>query len=137
MAVSSEHAPDLGALLERVAEGDADAFASFYDATCARVFGLILRVLRDPGYSEETTQEVYAQVWRAAAGYDPAEGSAVAWVLTLAHRRARARGGQDLRSGRAGDEGAVDLAVLDRLAGRADARDRFIEVVQGVRRIAP
>ena len=87
MAVSSEHAPDLGALLERVAEGDADAFASFYDATCARVFGLILRVLRDPGYSEETTQEVYAQVWRAAAGYDSVEGSAVAWVLTLAHRR--------------------------------------------------
>ena len=26
--------------------------------------GLILRLLRDPGYSEETTQEVYLQVWR-------------------------------------------------------------------------
>ena len=88
MAASSEHAPDLGALLKRVSDGDDDAFASFYDATCARVFGLILRVLRDPGYSEETTQEVYAQVWRSASAYDPAEGSALAWLMTLAHRRA-------------------------------------------------
>ncbi|RUP32063.1 MAG: sigma-70 family RNA polymerase sigma factor [Mycolicibacterium sp.] len=88
MAASSEHTPDLGALLQLVADGDADAFASFYDATCSRVFGLVLRVLRDRGYSEEATQEVYAQVWRAAAGYDPAEGSALAWVMTLAHRRA-------------------------------------------------
>ncbi|WP_285029502.1 ECF RNA polymerase sigma factor SigK [Mycolicibacterium sp. lyk4-40-TYG-92] len=88
MAPSSERTPDLGALLRRVADGDAAAFASFYDATCARVFGLILRVLRDRGYSEETTQEVYAQVWRSAAAFDPGEGSALAWVMTLAHRRA-------------------------------------------------
>lgn len=88
MPPSSEPTPDLGALLHRVAGGDTDAFASFYDATCARVFGLILRVLRDTGYSEETTQEVYAQVWRSAAGFDPAKGSALAWVMTLAHRRA-------------------------------------------------
>lgn len=88
MAASSEHAPDLGALLRRLADGDDDAFASFYDATCARVYGLILRVLRDPGYSEETTQEVYAQVWRSASRYDPGEGSVLAWLMTLAHRRA-------------------------------------------------
>ena len=88
MPPSSEHTPDLDALLRRVADGDADAFASFYDETCARVFGLILRVLRDRGYSEEATQEVYAQVWRSAAGFDAAEGSALAWVMTLAHRRA-------------------------------------------------
>jgi RNA polymerase sigma-70 factor (ECF subfamily) len=88
MASSSERSPGLDALLRRVAAGDADAFASFYDATCARVFGLVVRVLRDSGYSEETTQDVYAQVWHSAAGFDPAEGSALAWLMTLAHRRA-------------------------------------------------
>jgi RNA polymerase sigma-70 factor (ECF subfamily) len=45
-------------------------------------------VLRDRGYSEETTQDVYLQVWRTAESYDPASGSALAWLLTLAHRRA-------------------------------------------------
>ena len=79
---------DLDVLLRRVAQRDAEAFAAFYDATRSRVFGMIARVLRDRGYSEETTQEVYLQVWRTAESYDPASGSALAWVLTLAHRRA-------------------------------------------------
>ena len=79
---------DLNSLLRRVAQHDADAFAEFYDLTSSRVFGLVARVLRDPGYSEETTQEVYLQVWRNAGNYDPAAGSALAWLLTLAHRRA-------------------------------------------------
>ena len=79
---------DLDVLLRRVAQHDAGAFAAFYDATRSRVYGMVARVLRDRGYSEETTQDVYLQVWRTAESYDPASGSALAWVLTLAHRRA-------------------------------------------------
>ncbi len=79
---------DLDVLLRRVARRDAEAFAQFYDHTKARVFGLVTRVLRDPGYSEETTQEIYLQVWHNAGGYDPAAGSPLAWLMTLAHRRA-------------------------------------------------
>ncbi|PQP49947.1 sigma factor, partial [Mycolicibacterium austroafricanum] len=75
---------ELDALLRQVAQRDAEAFAAFYDQTRARVYGLITRVLRDPGYSEETTQDVYLQVWRNAAGYDPSVGSALSWLLTLA-----------------------------------------------------
>jgi len=80
--------PDLDALLRRVAHHDSEAFAALYDATRARVYGMVSRVLRDRGYSEETTQDVYLQVWRTAESYDPASGSALAWLLTLAHRRA-------------------------------------------------
>src|SRR6185312_11963269 len=79
---------DLAALLRQVAQRDVDAFATFYDLTRARVYGLVTRVLRDPGYSEETTQDVYLQVWRSAANYDPAAGSPLAWLMTVAHRRA-------------------------------------------------
>ncbi len=79
---------ELDVLLRQVARSDAEAFAAFYDQTRSRVFGLVTKVLRDPGYSEETTQEIYLQVWRNAANYDPASGSPLAWLLTLAHRRA-------------------------------------------------
>ena len=79
---------DLDVLLRRVAQQDVEAFASFYDNTRARVFGLVVRVLRDPGYSEETTQDVYLQVWRNAANYSPSAGTPLAWLMTLAHRRA-------------------------------------------------
>src|ERR1700752_5407766 len=79
---------DLDAMLRRVARGDRDAFTTVYDLTKSRVFGLVVRVLRDAGYSEETTQEIYLEVWRSASGYDPTKGSALAWLMTMAHRRA-------------------------------------------------
>lgn len=79
---------DLEELLRQVAQRDVEAFAALYDRTRARVFGLVTRVLRDPGYSEETTQEVYLQVWRTASDYNPSAGSPLAWLMTLAHRRA-------------------------------------------------
>ncbi|OBJ96810.1 RNA polymerase subunit sigma [Mycolicibacterium conceptionense] len=88
MARSPDVSTVLDAQLRRVARGDAEAFEALYDATSARVYGLILRILRDPGYSEETAQDVYAQVWRNASDYDPQQGSALAWLMTLAHRRA-------------------------------------------------
>jgi len=82
------HSTELDALLRRVAQHDVEAFAALYDATRARVYGLITRVLRDAGYSEETTQEVYLEVWRNAASFDSSKGSALSWLMTMAHRRA-------------------------------------------------
>ncbi|WP_410873731.1 sigma-70 family RNA polymerase sigma factor [Nocardia sp. A7] len=79
---------ELAALLQRCALSDQQAFAELYDRTSARVYGLVLRVLHDPGYAEETTQEVYLQIWRTATSFDSAKGSAVTWLMTLAHRRA-------------------------------------------------
>jgi len=71
-----------------VARGDNAAFALVYDSCAAAVLGTARRVLRDPAQSEEVMQEVLLEVWRSASRFDPAVGSARAWVLTLAHRRA-------------------------------------------------
>ncbi|SDJ03506.1 RNA polymerase sigma-70 factor, ECF subfamily [Rhodococcus triatomae] len=78
----------LTTLLARIAAGERQAFGDFYSRTSSRVYGMVVRVLRDPGYSEETTQEVYLQVWRSAGSFDPNRGSALSWLITLAHRRA-------------------------------------------------
>ncbi|MFI6262603.1 ECF RNA polymerase sigma factor SigK [Micromonospora sp. NPDC051006] len=79
---------DVDDLLGRVARGDDAAFAALYDAVVGKVLGLARRVLRDPGMAEEVTQEVLVEVWRTAARFDPTRGTATAWVLTMAHRRA-------------------------------------------------
>ncbi|HEY5984901.1 MAG TPA: ECF RNA polymerase sigma factor SigK [Streptosporangiaceae bacterium] len=79
---------NLAALLSKVARGDEAAFATVYDQAAAAVFGLVRRVVRDPAQSEEVTQEVLLEVWRAAAHFDPRRGSATAWLMTIAHRRA-------------------------------------------------
>ena len=117
---------DLDVLLRRVARRDADAFAALYDATRSRVFGLVTRVLRDRGYSEETTQEVYLQVWRSASGFDAAQGSALSWLITLAHRRAvdRVRSEQsgadrEARYGASNVDSAFDV-VSEEAARRED-----------------
>jgi len=53
--------PDLDQILHRVAAGDHDAFATLYDAIAPRVFGLIRRIVRDPGLAEEVTQDALLQ----------------------------------------------------------------------------
>ena len=78
----------LSGLLVRSARGDETAFAELYDATARRVHGLVLRVCRNPAIAQEVTQEVYLEVWRQSARYSPDRGSALAWMLTIAHRKA-------------------------------------------------
>jgi RNA polymerase sigma-70 factor, ECF subfamily len=78
----------LAIALTEVAKGDEAAFRAVYDHTAPAVLGIVRRVLRDPAQSEEVMQEVLLDVWRSAARFDPAAGSATAWIMTLAHRRA-------------------------------------------------
>jgi RNA polymerase sigma-70 factor (ECF subfamily) len=79
---------DLAAQLGLVARGDAAAFAAVYDQVAAGVFGIVRRVIRDLAQSEEVTQEVMLEVWRNASRFDTGRGSALAWIMTMAHRRA-------------------------------------------------
>jgi len=78
----------LDGLLTRVARGDQAAFEEVYDTLAGPIYGLINRVVRDPAQSEEVCQEVLLEVWRTAARFDPAKGTAATWAMTIAHRRA-------------------------------------------------
>ncbi|WP_344468254.1 sigma-70 family RNA polymerase sigma factor [Kitasatospora kazusensis] len=88
LATPGRRGPDLEELVAKVAFGDQDAFGHLYDVVAGPVLGLIRRVLRDPAQSEEVAQEVMLEVWRTAARYRPERGAVMAWVMTLAHRRA-------------------------------------------------
>jgi RNA polymerase sigma-70 factor (ECF subfamily) len=75
-------------LLTQVARGDHGAFEVVYDQLAGPVYGVVRQLLRDPAQSEEVAQEVMLEVWRTASRFDAAKGSASAWALTIAHRRA-------------------------------------------------
>ena len=79
--------PDLAELLRQSARGDESSFARLYDATAARVHGLVLRVVRDPAQAEEVTQEAYLEIWRTASRFDASRGNALSWLMTIAHRK--------------------------------------------------
>lgn len=109
-------------LLAAVAKGDQAAFAAIYDRVHVQVYGLIRRVLRDPSQSEEITQEVLLDVWRTASRFDRTRGSAKAWILTMAHRRAVDR----VRSEQASRNRETKVGVRDH------AGDGFDEVAETV-----
>lgn len=113
---------DLQDLIRRVASGDEGAFGALYDASRRRVFGLALRILRDAHAAEEATLEVFAQVWRESGRYDAAQGSVLAWIVTLARTRAidllRSRSRVARREGRKLEEGGD---ALDRAPGPAES----------------
>jgi RNA polymerase sigma-70 factor, ECF subfamily len=119
-------AVDAGDLLRAVARGDEKAFGRLYDLVAPRVYGLIRRVLRDPAQAEEVAQEALVEVWRTAARFDQARGSATAWIFTIAHRRAvdRVRSEQaaterTIRVGVASVDTPYD-AVADEVSGRLE-----------------
>jgi len=103
--------PDLQELVGRVALGDEEAFARVYDTVVGSVLGVVRAVLRDHAQSEEVVQEVFVEVWRTAPRYRSDRGTAVNWILTLAHRRAVDR----IRSVDAAAARDHKAALLDRL----------------------
>ncbi len=76
------------ALVTRINSGDAAALAELYEATVSRVYGLALRILRQPADAEEVTVDVYNQVWDQAQRFDRQRGPVMAWLLTMARSRA-------------------------------------------------
>jgi RNA polymerase sigma-70 factor (ECF subfamily) len=79
---------DWDSLVALTAEGDQSAFSMLYDRSSPRVYGLVLRILRDQDTAEEVTLDVFTQVWRTALHFDRRRGSACAWLLTIARSRA-------------------------------------------------
>ena len=87
-AIRHDQPARLAQLLADSARGHEDAFAELYDLTISRIYGVVLRVLRAPDLAAEVTQEVYLEVWKHAARYAEDRGSVLAWMNTVAHRRA-------------------------------------------------
>ena len=107
---------DLAALLAQVARGDHAAFAEVYDRVAAPVFGTVRSVVRDPSMSEEVTQEVFVEVWRAASRFDACKGSPMAWVATIAHRRAVDRVRSEQRAAERDRRSAATMIAYDDVA---------------------
>ncbi|HEY2528297.1 MAG TPA: sigma-70 family RNA polymerase sigma factor [Xanthobacteraceae bacterium] len=79
---------DLVSLLAAVAKGDRDAFERLYDATRAKLYGVLLRILGKPALADAVMQETYLKIWKMADQFDPTIASPVTWLVALARNRA-------------------------------------------------
>lgn len=113
-------------LLARSARGDQEAFEALCRQVAPTVHGVVLAVVRDRFQAEEVCQEVLLEVWRCASRFEPGRGSAMAWVTTIAHRRAvdRVRAEQRAadRHRRAASHEVDYDAVVEHVEARLDSQ---------------
>ena len=79
---------DLAVLLSHVAVKDRGAFGHVYAATSAKLYGIILRILKRRDLADEVLQEVYVKIWERAGDYDPVQASPITWMAAIARNRA-------------------------------------------------
>lgn len=80
---------DIEDMIVRVGMHDRAAFQSLYSATSAKLFGIILRVLKDRAASEDVLQEVYVRLWQGGAEtFTSGKASQISWLATIARNRA-------------------------------------------------
>lgn len=78
----------LDTAMQGMASGDRNSLATVYEMTSAKLFGTILRIVRSRERTEDLLQEVYVKVWRRAGRFDPAKGSPITWLCTIARNTA-------------------------------------------------
>ncbi len=79
------------ALIHRMGSGDQSALMTLYEKTNPLIFGLILKVLRNPILAEEVLLDVYTQIWRQSTVYDAEHLAPLEWMATLARNSAVTR----------------------------------------------
>ena len=79
---------ELVKLLAAVSQGDRAAFERLYAATRAKLYGVVLRILRRHDLADEVMQETYLKIWSSAGQFNPTLASPITWMVTIARNRA-------------------------------------------------
>lgn len=79
---------DLATLIRRCADQDRAAFRRLYDRQAARLHGIALRITRQPALAADAVHDTFIALWQHAASFDPARGTAEAWLTSIARYRA-------------------------------------------------
>jgi len=132
----SAQSVELSRLLSRAGLGDRAAFADLYQRTSGHLFAVVLRITRNAAQAEDVLQEIYVNVWNAAASFDAARSQPMTWLTSVARNRAidslRRRAAEpQYDTGFGHDDGEQDVyddladegpGPLERLSQAADAR---------------
>jgi RNA polymerase sigma-70 factor (ECF subfamily) len=95
-------------LLAAVAKGDTAAFERLYAASCAKLYGMVLRIVRRHDLAAEVMEESYLEIWRRAGEFDPGQGTPTAWMVGIARGRAIDVARQRQAEGTEGEQDAID-----------------------------
>jgi RNA polymerase sigma-70 factor (ECF subfamily) len=75
-------------LMVQLQGGVNDALALLFERYQRLVFSIVLKIVRDRGEAEDVTQNVFLEIYRSVAQFDPAKGTLKIWLLQFAYHRA-------------------------------------------------
>ena len=78
-------------LMSRLGTGQGDALAVLFDRYHRLVLSIAIRIVRDRGEAEDVMQNVFLEIFRSVAQFDPAKGTTKSWILQYAYHRAMNR----------------------------------------------
>jgi RNA polymerase sigma-70 factor (ECF subfamily) len=116
-----------GEWIRAAANGDQGALVKLYDSTNRLVYGLVLRIVSNPGIAEEVLLDVYLHIWRKGATYNANKGPALGWLFMIARSRAI----DALRSRTVRECGQLDpLETASRIADSGPTPEENSEIAQ-------
>jgi len=74
-------------IIKRIAAGDQRAVSECLDSYGGLVWSIANNWSETPADAEDATQEIFLELWKSAARYDPAIGSEAVFISTIARRR--------------------------------------------------
>ncbi|RYD39135.1 MAG: sigma-70 family RNA polymerase sigma factor [Verrucomicrobiaceae bacterium] len=74
-------------LLRRIGDGCARSMEECIGSYGGLVWSLILHRVKDTGAAEDLVQEIFTEIWKSAARYDPAIGTESTFIAMIARRR--------------------------------------------------
>src|SRR5687768_16447720 len=74
-------------ILNRIANGDATAVQDCLKTYGGLVWSLARRMLRHPDDAEDVVQEIFIDVWKNAARFDPSRSSETTFIAMIARHR--------------------------------------------------
>ena len=75
-------------LMEMIQSHDHRSLALLHTRYAALLRTITMKVLHNDADSEDLLQDIFMEIWDRAASYDPQMGKPLAWIATLARRRA-------------------------------------------------
>lgn len=79
---------ELSDLLARCALNDHRAFEQLYQFTSAKLYGLVVRIVREEQLARDVLQDGYVRIWDHAQDYRPDRASPITWMGSIMRNRA-------------------------------------------------
>jgi RNA polymerase sigma-70 factor, ECF subfamily len=76
------------ALIAAITDQQPEALTELYSRHGSRLKSVIGNVVHEEGEADDVLQDILLQVWREASHYSPKTGRLLAWIVTVARRRA-------------------------------------------------